>query len=77
MLYVTESFQAPPLVSSAPLAWRGVRVEQHRLGPGGLPAHHHTHHLLLLYQVADALTVRLGAGTRKAGVSHRRPGLVP
>ena len=77
MLYVTESFQAPPLVSSAPLAWRGVRVEQHRLGPGGLPAHHHTHHLLLLYQVADALTVRLGAGMKKQVFRTGDLGLYP
>lgn len=77
MLYVTDSFQAQPLVSSAPLAWRGVRVEQLRLEAGGLPAHHHTHHLLLLYQVAKALTVRLGAGVKEQVFRTGNLGLYP
>ncbi|MFD1875521.1 helix-turn-helix transcriptional regulator [Hymenobacter bucti] len=56
MRYVTEYFKQP-LVSSAPLAWEGVRVEQHRLEAGELPAHHHKHHLLMLYQAAVPLVV--------------------
>ncbi len=49
MQYVSESFQAAPLVSSADLPWLGVRVEQYHLEAGELPAHHHAHHLLMLY----------------------------
>ena len=51
MRYVSEAFEVPPLVSSAALAWQGVRVEQYHLEAGELPAHYHAHHLLLLYQV--------------------------
>lgn len=51
MQYVSESFEAPPLVSSADLPWQGVRVEQYHLEAGELPAHYHAHHLLMLYQV--------------------------
>ncbi len=51
MQYVSEAFEAPPLVSSAALPWQGVRVEQYHLEAGELLAHHHTHHLQMLYQV--------------------------
>ena len=51
MQYVSEGFPAAPLVTSAALAWQGVRVEQYRLEAGELPAHYHAHHLLMLYQV--------------------------
>ncbi len=50
MQYVSESFPAAPLVTSAALAWQGVRIEQYRLEAGELPAHYHEHHLLMLYQ---------------------------
>jgi AraC family transcriptional regulator len=64
MHYVSESFEAPPLVTSAPLTWPGVRVEQYHLGAMVLPAHHHSHHLLLLYQVDTPLVVQRYGGPR-------------
>ncbi len=64
MQYVTDSFYAPPLVSSAPLPWQGVRVEQYHLEAGRLAAQQHEHHLLLLYQVAQPHLVRRRDGTR-------------
>ena len=64
MHYVSESFEAPPLVSSASLTWPGVRVEQYHLDAMALPAHHHSHHLLLLYQVDTPLLVHRQYGAR-------------
>ncbi|MGI4741262.1 MAG: helix-turn-helix domain-containing protein [Janthinobacterium lividum] len=64
MQYVTDSFCAPPLVSSAPLPWQGVRVEQYHLEAGRLAAQQHEHHLLLLYQVAQPHLVRRRNGAR-------------
>lgn len=60
----SEQYGAPPLVSSADLAWQGVQVEQFRLGPLALPAHHHPRHLLLVYQSPEATTIRRQHGTR-------------
>lgn len=62
MYYVSESFDAPPLVTSAPLTWPGIRVEQYHLGAMTLPAHHHHHHLVLLYQVDTPLFVERHGG---------------
>lgn len=64
MQYVTDSFYAPPLVSSAPLPWQGVRVEQYHLEAGRLSAQQHEHHLLLLYQVAQPHLVWRRDGAR-------------
>ena len=64
MQYVTDSFYAPPLISSAPLPWQGVRVEQYHLEAGRLAAQQHEHHLLLLYQVAQPHVVRRRDGAR-------------
>ncbi|GAB3634477.1 AraC family transcriptional regulator [Hymenobacter arcticus] len=64
MHYVSESFAAPPLVTSVPLTWPGVRVEQYHLGAMALPAHHHRHHLLLLYQVDAPFVVQRQCGAR-------------
>lgn len=58
MLYVSETFEPLPLISSAALAWQGVRVEQYQLGIGELPAHYHAHHLLILYQGPTPLVIR-------------------
>ena len=58
MVYVSESFESTPVITSANLAWQGIRVEQYRLGKITLPAHHHAHHLLLLYEVAKSMVVR-------------------
>ena len=59
-----EAYGTPPLITSAALAWQGVRVEQYRLGPMTLPAHHHPHHLLLLYQTDKPTTIRRQHGSR-------------
>jgi len=64
MQYVTDSFYAPPLISSAPLPWQGVRVEQYHLEAGRLAAQQHEHHLLLLYQVDQPHLVRRRDGSR-------------
>lgn len=66
MTYPTDhdTYGAPPLVSSADLAWQGVQVAQYRLGPLELPAHHHAHHLLLLYQSDEPTTIRREQGSR-------------
>lgn len=64
MQYVTDSFYAPPLISSAPLPWQGVRVEQYHLEAGRLAAQQHEHHLLLLYQVDQPHLVRRRDGAR-------------
>lgn len=58
MQYISEQFEPAPLVTSVPLAWSGVRIEQYRLGKIELPAHHHEHHLLLLYQTTQPMHVR-------------------
>ena len=60
----SEKYGAPPLVTSAALAWQGVQVEQYRLGPLALPAHHHPHHLLLLYQSDEPTTIRRQNGAQ-------------
>ncbi len=60
----SAKYGAPPLATSAALAWQGVRVEQYRLGPVTLPAHHHQHHLLLLYQSEAPTTIRRQNGSR-------------
>ncbi|TVT43307.1 helix-turn-helix transcriptional regulator [Hymenobacter setariae] len=64
MHYVSESFEAPPLVTSAPLTWPGLRVEQYHLSAMALPAHYHRHHLVMLYQVEAPLVVQRRNGTR-------------
>jgi AraC family transcriptional regulator len=64
MQYVTDSFYTPPLISSAPLPWQGVRVEQYHLEAGRLAAQQHEHHLLLLYQVDQPHLVRRRDGAR-------------
>lgn len=63
MQFVTDSFYTPPLISSAPLPWQGVRVEQYHLEAGRLAAQQHEHHLLLLYQVAQPHLVRRRDGS--------------
>lgn len=71
MQYVSEGFAVPPLVSSAALPWQGVRVEQYHLEAGELPAHHHAHHLLMLYQAATPFVLhRTHDGRERASVYH-------
>ena len=60
----SENYGAPPLVTSAPLAWQGVQVEQYSLGPMELPAHHRQHHVLMVYQTAGVVHVQQRRGRR-------------
>lgn len=64
MKYDSELYNRPALVSSAALAWPGLRVERHQLGAMELPAHYHEHHLLLLHQPAAPVTTRRQQGSR-------------
>lgn len=65
MRYDSELYTRAPLVTSAGLAWRGLRVEQYQLEAMKLPAHHHQHHLLLLYQqVLGPVAVQRQQGNR-------------
>ena len=79
MIYTTDKYGAPPLVTSATLAWQGVQVEQYRREPMELPAHYHKHHLLLLYQTEGPLTVhrRQGAKMQQAQFRTGDLGLYP
>ncbi len=64
MQYVSESFDTPPLVTSAALPWLGVRVEQYRLEAGELPPHYQAHHLLMLCQAEVPLVIEQRRGPR-------------
>ena len=64
MLYDSDLYARPALVSSAPQAWPGLRVERHQLGAMQLPAHYHQHHLLILHQHAAPVTTRRQQGSR-------------
>ncbi|WP_426492689.1 helix-turn-helix domain-containing protein [Hymenobacter sp. 102] len=48
--YTSELYERPALVSSAELAWPGVRVERFQLEAMTLPAHAHEQHLVLIHQ---------------------------
>ncbi|MBC3787657.1 helix-turn-helix transcriptional regulator [Spirosoma utsteinense] len=63
MTYDSEMYSRPALVTSASLAWQGLRVERYQLDAMELPPHRHDHHLLLLYQ-APPVTVRRQQGSR-------------
>ena len=60
--YDSELFAHAPLVSSAALAWPGLRVEHHQLPAMELPAHYHQHHLVLLHQPPAPVTARRWQG---------------
>ena len=65
MKYVSEIYARPALMTSAALAWQGLRVERHQLGAMALPAHFHEQHLLMLYRpTAAPVTVRRQQGGR-------------
>ena len=63
MLYDSELYARPALVTSAPQAWPGLRVERHQLGAMELPAHYHQHHLLILHQPVAPVTTRRQRGS--------------
>ena len=64
MQFVTEQSHTPPLVSSAALPWRGIRVEHIALPAAALPAGHCADHVLVLNQVAEPLVIRRRRGSR-------------
>lgn len=72
MLYDSDLYARPALVTSAPQAWPGLRVERHQLGAMELPAHYHQHHLLLLHQPAAPVTTRRQQGSRVEEAVFRR-----
>ncbi|MBC8084979.1 MAG: helix-turn-helix transcriptional regulator [Hymenobacter sp.] len=79
MKYDSEMYARPALVSSAALAWPGLRVEQYQLDATKLPAHHHEHHLLLLHQGAAPVTSRRQQGRQVEEAVFRKgdAGLYP
>ena len=64
MQYVTEHFHTAPLVSSAALPWRGIRVEHIYLSSATLPAGYCANHVLVLHQVEEPLVIRRRNGGR-------------
>ena len=64
MRYITESLHTTPLAGNAALPGRGIQVEQVHLEAGALPAQHHAHHLLMLYQADGPYVVRHRGGPR-------------
>jgi AraC family transcriptional regulator len=80
MKYVSELFERPALTTSAALAWKGLRVERHRMGAMALPPHYHEQHLLMLYEpTAAPITVRRQQGSKvqKAVIRPGHLGLYP
>ncbi|WP_139922162.1 helix-turn-helix transcriptional regulator [Hymenobacter sp. DG01] len=53
--YTSELYAVPAVQTSAAQAWPGVRVERYELAAGGVPAHFHGQHLLLIHQAAQAV----------------------
>lgn len=64
MEYDAAMYGRPPLASSEALGWTGLRVERRQLGAMGLPAHHHAHHLLMLFQGTESVGVRRQLGNK-------------
>lgn len=58
MQYVTEQFHTTPLVSSAGLPWRGLRVEQIYLPSAALAPDYSANHVLVLHLVEQPLVIR-------------------
>jgi AraC family transcriptional regulator len=65
MKYDSPLYDRPPLVSSAALAWPGLRVERYQLEAMELPAHFHEHHLLIVHQGNQAVGSRRRSGSRE------------
>ncbi len=64
MLYDSDLYAHPALVTSEAQAWSGLRVERYQLPAMELPAHYHQHHLLLLHQPTAPVTTRRQQGSR-------------
>lgn len=79
MTTVTELFEQPPVLTSDALAWRGVRVEQYRTDAVEIPAHYHSQHLLIIFQVPTSVLVRheRGSQVQEHAFSQDELGLYP
>ncbi|OUJ74535.1 helix-turn-helix transcriptional regulator [Hymenobacter crusticola] len=62
--YTSELYDLPAVETSAAQAWPGLRVERYQLEPGGVPAHFHAQHLLLIHQAAQAVRSHRPSGNR-------------
>jgi len=62
--YTSELYDLPAVETSAAQAWPGLRVERYQLAPGGVPAHFHAQHLLLIHQAAQAVRSHRPNGNR-------------
>ena len=62
--YASELYDLPAVETSAAQAWSGLRVERYQLAPGGVPAHFHAQHLLLIHQGDQAVHSYRSSGNR-------------
>jgi AraC family transcriptional regulator len=62
--YTSELYNLPALQTSAAQAWPGLRVERYQLASGGVPAHFHAQHLLLIHQAEQAVHSHRPKGNR-------------
>ena len=71
MKYVSDIYARPALITSATLAWKGLRVERYQLDAMEIPAHYHEQHLVLLYQNDTSVTARRQQGSRVEEATFR------
>ncbi|RPD45643.1 AraC family transcriptional regulator [Hymenobacter sediminis] len=62
--YASELYNLPPVQTSSAQAWPGLRVERYQLVPGGVPAHFHEQHLLLIHQAEEGVYSHRQQGSR-------------
>ena len=62
--YTSELYNLPALQTSAAQDWPGLRVERYRLAAGGVPAHFHAQHLLLIHEAEQAVRSHRPNGNR-------------
>jgi len=63
-IYTSELYNLPAMETSAAQAWPGLRAERYQLAAGGVPAHFHAQHLLLIHQAAQAVRSHRPKGNR-------------
>jgi len=62
--YTSELYDQPAVETSAAQPWPGLRVERYQLAVGGVPAHFHAQHLLLIHQAEQAVPSHRSSGNR-------------
>ncbi|MGY2134830.1 helix-turn-helix transcriptional regulator [Hymenobacter sp. HD11105] len=62
--YTSELYDRPAVQTSAAQAWPGLRVERFQLSAGGVPAHFHAQHLLLIHQAEPGVRASRPKGNR-------------